>query len=268
MLQRVKLFLNYLRNDRVKEYERILLYAKKQGYELISLRDYVSGNFSKNTKLMILRHDIDEVSNGASKMFSVEKKVSAKASYYFRNSTLDIGLAKSIEEYGSEASLHFETIADYVKRRGIKTKEQLFKEDFVPECINKLKLNLHEFRSNGLQCKTIASHGEFENRLVKTPNNYLTENISSYEELDIQMEAYNKNLIDQINCYISDTVLEINNGYRYGLTPSDAIKKNYSVILFLTHPNHWHYSFQKQLKKMLKVILLAPKFKKESFKRL
>ena len=268
-MSRIELFIEYIKNNRIKEYEIIIDNALKSGYDVISLRDFVENRYDSNKKLLILRHDVDHFSSGTRMMFEVEKKYGVRSSFYFRNSTFEPKLMKEIEEYGSEASLHFEPIADFVKANGIKSKEELFAfKNWEERCLSILKANIDRFRNLlDIPCVTIASHGEYENTLVQTPNNYLTENISTYKFLGIKLEAYNKEFIEQISCYISDVPIEINGGYRYGITPIEAIKRNEPIILFLTHPNHWHYSFFKQIKKLIKVIIKKPINQKEEFKR-
>lgn len=131
MMNRIKLFIKYLQNNRISEYEKIIKIAKKNSYEIISLRDHVEEKYDKTKKLLILRHDIDHFSDGTGMMFEVEKKYAVTSSFYFRNSTFEPKLMKEIESYGSESSLHFEPIADFVKANPqIKSKEDLFKTDF------------------------------------------------------------------------------------------------------------------------------------------
>jgi hypothetical protein len=267
-MNKIELFIKYFRNNRIEDYNLILKLALENNYQLISLRDYILRNFDKSKKIIILRHDVDHISDGTQMMFEIEKRYNSKASYYFRNSTAEYKLINKIEKYGSEASLHFETIADFVKENKIKNKKELFNTNFKEKCLERLNINIGKFRKEfNVPCLTIASHGEYENSLVETPNNYLTENIASYELLKIKLEAYNKEFIDKVNCYISDTVLEINNGYRYGVTPPEAIQKGYKIILFLSHPNHWHYSKYKQLKKMVKMIVQEPITEDKTFTR-
>jgi len=268
-MKRVKLFIKYFKNTRILDYEIIIQKALDKKYEIISLRDYIEGNYNKRRKLLLLRHDIDHLSDGTRMMFEVEKKYKVTSSFYFRNCTFTPTLMKDIEVYGSESSLHFESIADFVKANSlIKTKEELFKTDFHERCLKLLKLNIERFRLLiDAPCITIASHGEYENRLVKTPNNYLTESKDTYQELGIKLEAYNKEFIDKVTSYISDAPIEVNNGYRYGMDPIEKIDKEDPMILLLTHPNHWHYNRWKQFKKMVKVIIKKPINKKESFKR-
>lgn len=270
MIQKLKLFTRYLQNNRIKEYEEIIKLAKHKNYEIISLRDYIENKFDVNKKLLVLRHDVDHFSDGTKMMFEVEKAYGVKSSFYFRNSTFEPKLMKEIEEYGSEASLHFEPIADFVKANNIKTKEELYQySNWEERCLDILKCNIERFRKLlDIPCVSIASHGEYENSLVSTPNNYLTEDITTYEQLGIKLEAYNKEMIEKVTCYISDVPIEINGGYKYGVTPLEAIKKEEKFIIFLSHPNHWHYNIWKQFKKLVKVLIKKPINKKASFKRI
>lgn len=270
MFKRIRLIIRYILNNRLKEYEKIICNAIKNDYQVISLRDYVLKNFNPNKKIFILRHDVDHRSYATKGMFEIEKKYGVKSSFYFRNSTFEPVLMKEIELHGSESSLHFEPIADFIKANpNIKTKEDLFKTDFKTKCLKILKFNLETYRLLcDIPCLTIASHGEKENIMVGLPNNFLTEDISTYEYLDIKLEAYNKELIDKTTCYISDVPIEINFGYRYGLTPNQAITNGEKFIIFLSHPNHWHYTKWQLFRKLVKVIFFGYIEDKTKFKRI
>jgi peptidoglycan/xylan/chitin deacetylase (PgdA/CDA1 family) len=269
-MNRLKLFIEYLQNNRINKYENIIENALKNNYQVISLRDYAESNYDKNKKILVLRHDVDHFSKGTKMMFEVEKKHKVHSSFYFRNSTYEPSLMKDIEAYGSESSLHFEPIADFVKANpAIKNREDLFKTDFKQKSIQILKANIDRFRLLcDLPCVTIASHGEYENSLVSTPNNYLTENIDTYEYLGIKLEAYNKEMLEKVTCYISDVPIEENGGYKYGITPFEAIKNEEQFIMFLSHPNHWHYSKWKQFRKLVKIIIKKPVNENMEFKRI
>lgn len=269
-MNRLKLFIEYLKNNRIKEYEKIIKKAQQNNYEIINLRDYIENNYDKTKKLFILRHDVDHISNGTKMMFEVEKKYGLKSSFYFRNSTFEAKLMIEIESYGSEASLHFEPISDFVKANNIKNKKELLSyPKWEERCLDMLKSNIDKFRNIlDIPCTTIASHGESVDYLVETCNNYLTEDVSTYKYLDIKLEAYNKTMIDKVTCYISDVPIEINDGYLYGTTPFEAIDRKEKFIMFLSHPNHWHYSSWKQFRKLIKMIIRQAINQKGSFKRI
>lgn len=267
-MNRFSVFGRYLRNDRIKEYDEILKSATEHGYIVTSLEKYIDIMFEKNLKVMVLRHDVDHISGGTRLMFEVEKKYGVNASYYFRKSTFDYGLMQEIAQYGSEASFHFETIAEYVKLRGIEAKA-VMPEHWKNDCLSALKGDLQYLRNMYmLPMKTIASHGAAENTKVGISNNVLTECTSTYDELGILMETYNSDMLDTFDKYVSDTVIECNDGYRYGESPLQLIEKGVKRICFLSHPNHWHYSRYRQVKKMIKSMIYSPIYSVENFKRI
>ena len=250
-MSRLSKIITFIRNNRINEYERILKTALEYKYSVISLKDYLK---YQPQKAFILRHDVDYPSKATSQIFHIEKKLGVTSSFYFRKSTFDFPLMKKIENYGSEASLHFETVSDFAKSEGIYSKQELNKYDWKNTCLTLLKLDLENLRTNyGLKCLTIASHGDPRNNLIETTNYFLTYEKKSYEKLNIELEAYNQSFIYSLDSYISDDSPEINNGFHYNNNPFDEMQKGRSKILFLTHPNHWHWDKLTKLKKIFKV---------------
>lgn len=268
-MERLNVLWKYIKNDRIKEYEDILAKAYEHGYQMLSLRKYAEGNYDQSKKVLILRHDIYHISPGTWAMFKAEQKYGANASYYFRWTTAEYPLMQDIEAAGGEASLHFETIANFLRRQQGK---QYRKDDVLARktlFLNLLKNELALFRAYyDVPCQTLASHGAKENGWIGVSNNILTDDDSVYEELGIVLEAYQKKFIDSMGIYISDTVMEYNGGYRYGKTPQEAIMEGISPILFLSHPNHWKYTFMGQIRKVIKSVIKSPTNTKESFKRI
>ena len=100
----VRLYEDYWKKSRLKDYQNMLEYAKKNGYEMAGILDFYTmvenGKLSKDfydgdKKLLINRHDIDTSPKVARKMFEIEKQVygkNASATYYFRDSTVDTRL--------------------------------------------------------------------------------------------------------------------------------------------------------------------------------
>ena len=100
--------------------------------------------------------------------------------------------------------------------------------------------------------------GEYKNSLLETLNNFL----------NIKLESYNKDMINKVTSYIGDVPIEINSGYKYGITPFEVIEKDEPFIMFLSHHNHWHYSRWEQFEKLVKIIVLKPVNSTKNFRRL
>lgn len=269
---RLYLAKQYIKNQRLKEYEKIIKYAIERNYVILSVHDYFNElevGLNQGGKYLVLRHDIDQISPATVEMAEVERKYITRASYYFRRSTQQEKTIRRIISLGHEASIHFENISDYIKKYGIKTKEELLNTNFEDVCISQLTTELENFRKRyDVPCRTIAAHGEKENRIVGVANNYLTEKEASYLKLSICLEVYDKSFIESFQVYISDTVQEINGGYTYGLNPHYAIGNGMTPILFLTHPNHWKYTLSQTIKKVIKVLIFGSRQIPQEFKRL
>ena len=117
-----RLYCDYLMPSQLAAYEDLVRTAHTAGYAQTSVRRYhdmVRGR-SLPDKVIVHRHDIDTDLRTTRKLFEIEKKHGIKSSFYFRLSTLDIDLMREIEEYGSEASYHYEELATYAKKNKIK----------------------------------------------------------------------------------------------------------------------------------------------------
>ena len=130
--------------------------------------------------------------------------------------------------------------------------------------MNKLVINI-KLRYNFFF--NISCLVEYKNSLVETLNNFLTENVNTYNFLNIKLESYNKDMINKVTSYIGDVILKINSRYKYGITFFEAIENDERFIVFLSHPNHWHYSGWEQFKKLVKIIVRKPVNSTKNFRR-
>ena len=118
-----RLYCDYLMPSQLASYEDLVCAAKQAGYVQTSVRgfhDMVSKGQPLAERVFVHRHDIDSDLRTTRKLFEIEKKHGIKSSYYFRLSTLDFGLMQEIEEYGSEASYHYEELAAFAKKHKLK----------------------------------------------------------------------------------------------------------------------------------------------------
>lgn len=135
-------------------------------------------------------------------MLALEKEYGARATYYFRWNTIDIPLMHDINEAGGEASYHYEEIATYCYKHKIHAKETMLShiEDIRDMFIHQIE----QFRKKTKQsCITIASHGDFVNAKLHTPNTLIV-NDRVRKTCGILREAYDKQHIDVLTCRIAD----------------------------------------------------------------
>ena len=98
-------------------YRELLETLQRQGYQLISYRDYRKMSNDKcqmsNDKYVILRHDVDAKPWNSLKTAQIEHALGAKATYYFRvGAESNVPeVIKSIAQLGHEIGYHYEDMS-------------------------------------------------------------------------------------------------------------------------------------------------------------
>lgn len=232
-----RIYSDFIIQPRLDEYESVIKQFVEHGYIQTTLREYkklLDNNRLENKRYFVNRHDIDTDVETAKEFFKIEKTYGVKASYYFRLSTLDFDFMKEIEEYGSEASYHFEEIAQFAKNNHIKSKSELLKRmDEIKE-IFKQNFTMIENRS-GVKLETVCSHRDFVNRKLQITNNEITKDLNLRKELGILCETYDKDIMDSFNIYVSDRQYPI----FYFPKPIFEYIGDKNIICMLSHPRQW-----------------------------
>jgi len=244
----------YLTRVRWKEYAGYLKQALKNNYRVISLEDwFLNREFYKESKVFVLRHDVDQYPAAAQKMNEIEKSLNVHSTFYFRWHTADKAVIQQIRNYGSTVGLHYETLTRYAMIHGIRKKEQVTKQ-VIKECQEILKEEIEVFQNLFGRINSIAAHGcPIENQ-IGTRNEDLMRG-EKCEDYGILFDASNEQIMAGVNCQIVD-----NSGYEVywqsGMSPSEALNTGHQVILFHTHPQHWGWSYRLILWDMLSRRLL------------
>lgn len=201
-----RLYSDYLMPSQFRTYVELMSAADDSNYAQVSVRMYnemVSEGGTLPDKMIVHRHDIDTDLRTTRKLFEIEKKHGIKSSFYFRLSTLDIKLMREIEEYGSEASYHYEELATYAKKNKIKDATTL------RNCLDEIR---SEFIANfcrieqqiGKKMRTVSGHGDFANRKLKISNTEVLADPQLRERCGIEAETYDRKLMENMDIYISD----------------------------------------------------------------
>ncbi|RZA36443.1 MAG: hypothetical protein EOP92_05380 [Lysobacteraceae bacterium] len=243
MLNRV--YADYLMPSRLGEYEALVREVAAAGYAQLSVRDFfrqIQGAQDASGKSAVCprgpsfvhRHDIDSDLRTARKMFDIESRHGVHASYYFRLCTLDFGFMREIEAAGSEASYHYEEVADFAKRRRLRSADAVRQR--FPEIRELFARNFNGIVERlGSPITTVASHGDFANRRLKVINHELLRDEGLRKRCGIECESYDAELLRCFDIYISDRKHPV---YYYPLSPFEALGK-YRHICLLTHPVQW-----------------------------
>jgi hypothetical protein len=232
-----RIYGDYFMPSRLGKYEELLSLAIDGGYMQTSVRSLfqlILDGRELPDKFLVHRHDIDTDTDTARSLFEIEKRLNVKSSFYFRLKTLDIDFMREIEEYGSEASYHYEEIATFAKRNGIRTSADVRAK--LPEIRFEFSNNFHAIeRQLGRKLTTVASHGDFANRRLNFANTEILACRDLREYCGIACEAYDSKLMDVFDTYISDKPYP---RYFSPMSPFQALKEK-SRICLLTHPRQW-----------------------------
>lgn len=229
-----RLYCDYLMPSQLAAYEALVCAAQKAGYTQTSVRlyhDMVGEARSRPDKVIVHRHDIDTDLRTTRKLFEIEKNHGIKSSFYFRLSTLDIDLMREIDDYGSEASYHYEELATYAKKNKIKDAATL--RDRLPEIRTAFFANFCSIeRRFGRKMRTVAGHGDFANRKLRVNNTEILADPQLRQRCGIEVESYDRTLMENIDIYISDRPPP---QFYAPSSPLDALGRHRRIYL-LTHP--------------------------------
>lgn len=229
-----RLYCDYLMPSQLKRYEELVRAAHAAGYAQVSVRQYhdmLSAGDSLPDKVIVHRHDIDTDLRTTRKLFAIEKKHGITSSFYFRLSTLDFKLMREIEEYGSEASYHYEELATFAKKNRIRNADAV--REHLSDIRTDFAANFARIeQSLGRKLRTVTGHGDFANRRLKVPNTEILACATLRERCGIEVESYDLSLMENIDLYISDRPAP---QYYYPSAPLEALGRHRRIYL-VTHP--------------------------------
>ncbi|NML61149.1 hypothetical protein HHL21_08660 [Massilia sp. RP-1-19] len=242
-----RLYSDYFMPSRLPKYERFIRAAHDMGFAQTSVREFFestgNGNAVDGRKVVVHRHDIDTDLRTARKLFELEQKYHIKSSFYFRLSTLDFGLMREIEDYGSEASYHYEELATFAKQNrirnaaAIRSRMSEIRQTFIANfCAIEQRLDR--------KMTTVASHGDFANRRLKLNNTEVLNDPQLRDSCGIKCETYDQAFLQHFDFYVAD---KPHPQYYHPSCPFEALGK-YQRICFLTHPRQFETNWVENTK--------------------
>lgn len=223
--------------SRLAEYSALLARLKNLGYRFCTLADFVlAANDGRHfvSPVCLLRNDVDSDPRGAARMFECDQSAGARATYYFRLSTLDPALAARIAATGSEVGYHFEEIATVAKRLGLRSTDDVAAQ--MERIRDEFRNNVAAFRRrSGVPLCTVASHGDFANRRLGIPNQQLLTQ-TLLEELDLVADAYDRRIHAGLAARYTDCPPP---QWWKPDDPMQALEKRPATVSILVHPRQW-----------------------------
>lgn len=243
-----RIYSDYVMPSRLVEHERLVLRARDAGFDQTSVRQFHRAlkEGTAPQKALVHRHDIDTDLRTARKLFDLEWKHGIHSSFYFRLCTLDIGLMREIDDYGSEASYHYEELATFAKKHHIG--DAAVVRARLPQIRAEFEVNFRAIEQRlGKKMTTVASHGDFANRRLKVSNTEILADKALRVRCGIDCETYDDHLLEQFGTYITDRPAP---QYFHPGTPVDALGRHNRICL-LTHPRQFETNWRENTKSNL-----------------
>jgi hypothetical protein len=238
MLERLRhrLYHDFVMPSRLDEYARVIDRARELGYGFHSVGSFHDAKRAGRLepKALLLRCDVDTDVATAAEMFEILRAAGARASFFFRLSTLDVALMRRMHECGFEASYHFEEVSTVAKELRLRTRAEV--EARLADIEQRFCANVQELRAEtGLPIVVLAAHGDWVNRRLEISNRrVLTQAVR--EELGIELEAYDPAVAKATTSRFVDA--DYPELWRPG-PPLAALERGDPVVQVLTHPRPW-----------------------------
>jgi hypothetical protein len=231
------LYQSLLMPDRLAQYRDLLRSIAAKGYTFSTVEAFASNVFAgclPHEQTCVLRVDIDSDAAGAARMFDIAAAEGVHGTYYFRLSTFDRPLAQRVRSQGSEAGYHFEELAIYAKRNGLRSAEEI--EAHVPAMRDEFRRNIMRFRNAmGDFPRTIAAHGDFINRRFGIRNSRIVDR-ALIDEFGILAETNEPRLMGAVTARVSDRPAP---RWWHPQSPIEAMSESPKVLYILVHPRQW-----------------------------
>ena len=225
---------------RADEYSGLLRMARDQGYEVVPLCEVWDAGPSDRRRYLAVRHDVDIRDVPGNEMFrAIERSCGARASYYFRLSTVKVhaDFIRSARRDGCEIGYHYEEASALAKSLGLRDLASVIQHREEVEA--RFVSNCDEFRRIwNPNLRSAASHGDWANRLLGFGNQALIGNVA-LAAAGLDFEACLEGLTSWAGRYVSDVARHPARwADNYGLR--EAVADGHPRIYMLTHERSWH----------------------------
>ena len=130
------------------------------------------------------------------------------------------------------------------------------KEDITPEimdtCFSILLDEIKTFENKYWKLKTICSHGDKVNRIIKV-SNYKIIDKAKLISIGISFNTYDPLIMNKFDAHISDNSIHNDFEWKHFHSPEKAFIDGKKTICLLTHPIHWNQNYIKNSQMLFNV---------------
>lgn len=233
-----RLYNDFLRPQRHRELFALLMRFIDSGYQTCTVSEMYQRATRQEAieshRLLILRIDVDSDLRTCRQMLRLVDTLHARASFFFRLSTVDVALMRAIASTNSEVGYHYEELSTLGKLRGARTADSL--RSLLPAAKDLFASNLSKLREiSQLPLTTAAAHGDWLNRRLGVSNTEILNDVRLRARLNIFSEAYDPLPGLSPSKYIDRGLPNSWDPY----DPLADLQKGVPIVYLTLHPRQW-----------------------------
>jgi hypothetical protein len=222
-----------LSRARWREYRQLLETARREGYDIVALEDWVLAGKPVAGRILILRHDVDQHPASALVMAGIEEELGVRSTWYFRWRTASPEVIEWLRARGFSVGLHYETLTrralDIDPGRHRATKSDLEIGRAV------LRAEIEAFAARFGPIRSVCPHGDSR---VPGVNNGVLLKGQDCEPYGILFDGNDAMRGTRLGKWLTDRS-SAEGGWKDGVDPLDLLRRGTTPILCLAHPNNW-----------------------------
>jgi hypothetical protein len=219
--------------SRWSEYRGLLEGARRRGYRVVSLEDWIVAPERSPDPVLVLRHDVDQHPRSALAMARIEESLGLRSTFYFRWRTAQRSVIRTLRERGFAVGLHYETLSRRALALGAGPEDDL--SPLIDESRDLLRREVAVFIERFGPIRSICAHGDSRVPHVRNALLVRGQDCSSF---GIEFEGNEAMAGRGLACWLTDRSAP-EGRWRDGLDPLALFESRTAPILCLTHPNNW-----------------------------
>ena len=223
-----------LAGPRWNEYRRLLQAAIAQGYEVVSLEDWLAAGAPDGERpLLVLRHDVDQHPRSVKPMLAAERELGLTSTWYFRWRTADAKQIAAVRAAGGAVGLHYETLTRRVLENGRGPDDA--PPELLEDCRAELRVELEAFERLFGPTRSACPHGD--SRVPGVSNQPLLRDVD-LAGFGLALDGNDGLRGRRLGAWLTDRSAP-DGRWSDGLDPMQLLRERRTPILCVTHPNNF-----------------------------
>jgi len=210
-------------------YRSLLTMALDRGYAVLSLDEWFHDRPEAGTRVLILRHDVDQQPAAALRMAAIEREFGLRSTWYFRWRTAHPRVVDAVAADGGTVGLHYETLT-----RAVLTTGALASAELVDRCRDSLREEVAVFARRHGPTRSICPHGDTR---VPRVDNLLLLRDQDPSDFGVAFDGNEVMRGRPLGAWLTDRRGGVS--WKDDADPQALLRRGTSPTFAIMHPNNW-----------------------------